>query len=166
MKPWANRAIEEANLFNPAFCATLLAKAADEFSKKAGRPLPLSLGFLILPIVLHGGTRSALPGSTITSLLPWVQDHREELIDFGIRVQRLLAITREAIMFGVGHETLALEDHGGLTVGTKRQSATEKRTALFTEDARECVDRAGFMGRWFAAAGTAATIYAAWGIRP
>src|SRR5215204_450597 len=72
MQPWAARVIEEANLFNPAFCATVLAKAADEFAKKANRPLPFALAFLILPIVLHHGTRSALPGSTVTSLLPWL----------------------------------------------------------------------------------------------
>jgi hypothetical protein len=166
MLPWADRAVEEATLFNPAFCATLLAEAAGEFMKKAGRPLPFSLTFLILPIVLHGGTRSALPGTTVTALLPWVQDHREQLVDFGVRVQRLRAITREAIMFGTGHQTLALNAHGELTVGTNRQSATAKRTGLFTEETRECVDRAGFIGRWFAAAGTPATIYAAWGIRP
>jgi hypothetical protein len=102
MLPWADRAVEEATLFNPAFCATLLAEAAGEFMKKAGRPLPFSLTFLILPIVLHGGTRSALPGTTVTALLPWVQDHREQLVVFGVRVQRLRAITREAIMFGTG----------------------------------------------------------------
>jgi len=61
---------------------------------------------------------------------------------------------------------LALADSGDLSVGAKRQTATEKRTALFTAEARECVDRAGFLGRWFAAAGTTATIYAAWGVTP
>src|SRR6202035_5198345 len=47
------------------------------------------------------------------------------------------------------HQTLALNAHGELTVGTNRQSATAKRTGLFTEETRECVDRAGFIGRWF-----------------
>jgi hypothetical protein len=166
MQPWSKRVVEEANLFNPAFCAILLAKAADEFTKKAHGPLPFALAFLVLPIVLHRGTRSALPGSTITSLLPWIQDHREQLVDFAVRVQRLRGITREALLFGVQHETLAITDAGDVQVGAKRQSATEKRTGLFTEEARECVDRAGFIGRWFAAAGTTATIYAAWEVVP
>lgn len=166
MQPWSNRVTEEAYLFNPAFCATLLAKTAEDYTKKAGRPLPFALTFLILPIVLHQGTRRALPSSTVTSLLPWVQDNREQLVDFANRVSRLSAITREAVVFGAQHQTLALADSGDLTVGAKRQSATEKRTALFTAEARECVDRAGFLGRWFAAAGTTATIYAAWGVTP
>lgn len=166
MQPWPARVVEEANLFNPAFCATLLAKAADEFVKKANRPLPFALTFLILPIVLHHGTRSALPGSTVTSLLPWVQDNREQLVDFAQRVQRLRPITREALLFGVQHQTLLLTGDGGVAVGPKRQSATEKRTGLFTDEARECVDRAGFLGRWLSTAGTTATIYAAWGVAP
>jgi hypothetical protein len=163
---WSNRVIEEANLFNPAFCATLLAKTTEDFRKKAARPFPFALAFLVLPIVLHQGTRAALPGSTVTSLLPWIQDNREQLVDFAVRVQRLRAITREAILFAVQHNTLQFDPDGDLTFGPKRQSATTKRTELFTPEARECVDRAGFIGRWFAAAGTTATIYAAWGISP
>jgi hypothetical protein len=163
---WSNRVIEEANLFNPAFCATLLAKTTEDFRKKAARPFPFALVFLVLPIVLHQGTRAALPGSTVTSLLPWIQDNREQLVDFAVRVQRLRAITREAILFAAQHSTLQFDPDGDLTIGPKRQSATTKRTELFTSEARECVDRAGFIGRWFAAAGTTATIYAAWGISP
>lgn len=166
MQPWSNRVTEEAYLFNPAFCATMLAKTTEDYTKKAGHPLPFALAFLVLPIVLHQGTRRALPSSTVTSLLPWIQDNREQLVDFANRVSRLGAITREAVVFGAQHQTLALAATGDLELGVKRQSATEKRTGLFTTEARECVDRAGFVGRWFAAAGTTATIYAAWGVTP
>jgi hypothetical protein len=166
MESWPKRAVEEANLFNPAFCATLLAKAADEFAKKAGKPLPFALAFLVLPVVLHQGTREALPASTITSLLPWIQNNRGQLVDFAVRVQRVREITREAILFAAQHEVLALTQQGDIVIGRKRQSVTERRTGLFTIEARRCVDRAGFIGRWFAAAGTTATIYAAWGVAP
>lgn len=166
MQSWSMRVIEEANLFNPAFCAALLAKASDEFSKKANRHLPFALTFLVLPVVLHQGTRSALPSSTITSLLPWIHDNSNQLVGFATRVQRLRGITREALIFGIQHQTLAFNDSGDVGIGPKRQSATERRTSLFTDEARECVDRAGFVGRWFAAAGTTATIYAAWGVAP
>lgn len=166
METWSNRVVEEANLFNPAFCATLLAKSAEEFTKKRQQPLPFALAFLVLPVVLHRGTRSALPGSTVTSLLPWIQDHREQLVNFSGRVRSLRPITREAILFGALHETLAIVESGSIAIGTRRLTATERRTGLFTDEARECVERAGFIGRWFAAAGTVATIYSAWGIAP
>jgi hypothetical protein len=57
MQPWPSRVVEEANLFNPAFCATLIAKMVDENQKKTRRALPFSLVFLVLPVVLHRGTR-------------------------------------------------------------------------------------------------------------
>jgi hypothetical protein len=166
MQAWSNRAIEEANLFNPAFCAALLAKMSEEFSKKAARPVPFALSFLVLPIVLHRATREALPGSTITSLLPWVQENREQLVNFVTRVQRLKAISREAILFGIQGQTLRITADGSLTFGNKHRSVTVKRTPLFTTEVRECMDRAGFIGRWFAVAGSTATIYAAWGVAP
>jgi hypothetical protein len=166
MQPWRTRVIEEAHLFNPAYCGTLLAKTTEDFTKKCGRQFPFALAFLVLPVVLHQGTRSALPHSTVTSLLPWIQENRQPLIDFALRVQRLRGITREAVRFGIHHETLALTENGDLTLGSKRLSVTEKRTGLFTAEARECVDRAGFIGRWFATAGTTAAIYAAWGVAP
>lgn len=166
MQAWQRRVVEEANLFNPAFCAVLLAKTAEEFTKKTDQALPFSLAFLVLPVVLHRGTRDALPGSTVSSLLTWVQDHRDQLVNFSGRVKSLRAITREAILFGTQHETLAIDGSGGIAVGARKQSATEKRTGLFTDEARECVDRAGFLGRWSAAAGTPAIIYSAWGITP
>lgn len=166
MQLWSKRVIEEANLFNPAFCSVVLAKAAREFHKKANRPLPFALAVLVLPIVLHQGTRAALPHSTITSLLTWVQENRHQLVEFSKRVSSLMPITREAILFGVSHQNLALSSDGDLSLGPKYQAATEKRTALFTDEVRECIDRAGFIGRWFAVGGTVATIYSAWGIRP
>jgi hypothetical protein len=106
-----------------------------------------------------------LPGSTITSLLSWIQNNRDQLVDFSVRVQRLRDITREALLFGAQHETLSI-NADGLTIGEKRQSPTERRTGLFTEEVRACIDRAGFIGRWFAAAGSTQTIFAAWGVAP
>ena len=67
---------------------------------------------------------------------------------------------------GLDNENFGLDNDGGLVIGPKRRSATEKRTGLFTAEVRECVDRAGFIGRWFAAAGTTAIIYASWGVAP
>src|ERR1700733_10073901 len=154
MKRWSKRAPEEANLFNPAFCATILAKAADEYTKKANRPFPYSLSFLVLPIVLHHGTRMALPSTTITALLPWIQEHREPLVNFPLRVQRMLGVTKEAIVFALQHQILMLSSNGDIGIGAKRQSPTDKRTSEFTSEAREWVDRAGFFGRRWAAAGT------------
>jgi hypothetical protein len=166
LRPWHQRAVEEANLLNPAFCATLLAKTTEEYVKKTDRAMPFALSFLLLPVVLHQTTRQALPSTTVTALLPWIEEHGEQLVDFGTRVQRLRPFTREALIFGVVTQTLSISNEGGLTVGAKRVTVTERRTQFFTSEVRECVERAGFVGRWFSAAGSIATIYSAWGVRP
>ena len=125
---WSNRVVEEANLFNPAFCAVPIAQTSEDYSKRAQHAMPFPLAFLSLPIVLHRATREALPNSTVTSLLPWVQDNREQLVDFAKRVQRLREVTREAVLFATQNEFLSVDAEGGLSVGPKRKTATERRT--------------------------------------
>jgi len=166
MVAWEKRAVEEANLFNPAFCGTLIVKTVEDFGKKASHGFPFPLTFLVLPIVLHHGTREALPSSTITSLLPWLQDNRHQLVDFPARVRRLKSITQEAIMFSMTQDVLAIAQDGTLQVGRKKIPVTERSMESFTREARECVDRARFLGRWLATAGTTATIMASWGVAP
>jgi hypothetical protein len=102
----------------------------------------------------------------VTALLPWLQENREQLVGFSARVAQLKPFSQEAIMFAIAHEALSVGDGGGLTLGKRKVPTTEKRTALFTAEARECVDRAGFLGRWLATAGSPATILSAWGIAP
>ncbi len=166
MRTWTERVIEEAYLFNPAFGATLIAETVDDYREKAKRSLPFAVAFLVLPIVLHESTRKALPKSTLTALLPWAQDHRESLVGFAERVRQLKEVTRESILFGLQTEILAVEDDGSLVVGSKRKGVTIKRTPLFTDEVNECVERSGFLGRWFAASGPAANIFSTWGVTP
>jgi hypothetical protein len=166
MLAWENRAFEEANLFNPAFCGTLIVKAIEDYGKKANRGFAFPLCFLVLPVVLHRGTREALPGTTITSLLQWLQANRNQLVDFPDRVRRLKGITREAIMFTLGQDVLALSNDGTLNVGRKKLPTPTSLLDSFTRETRECIDRARFLGRWLAGAGTIATVMASWGITP
>jgi hypothetical protein len=163
---WSDRVVEEKNLFNPAFGAMLVGETVNEFQKKTNKPLPFAVTFLVLPIVLHEATREALPKSTLTALLPWVQDNREQLVGFAGRVQNLREISREAVLFGLQNDILNLSENGELTIGGSRKTATPARTPLFTDEARTCVERSGFIGRWFAATGTSANIFSAWGVAP
>jgi hypothetical protein len=166
LEAWNERVVEEANLFNPAFCAMLIAKACKDYSKKGPQPLSFPLAFLVLPLIVHPGTRAALPYSTMTSLISWTQEHQVDLVEFGTHTRHLLPYTREAIMFGLAHNILTLDESGGINIGKSYVALTEKKTELFTHEVRDCLDRAGFVGRWFAGAGTASTIYSVLGVRP
>lgn len=164
-RAWSNRVVEEANLFNPAYCATLLAVATKDYAKKADRPLPFALSFLILPISMHEKTREELPHSTITALLPWLQEHKKVLVGFSQRVSALMPATQEAIMFGIRQGILALEGPA-LNTTSKYKAPTPARTEMFMKETTDTVEAAAFLGRWFANAGTTSTIYAAWGVAP
>ena len=59
-----------------------------------------------------------------------------------------------------------LPKDGTIAVGDRRKSVTTKRTPLFTDEATECVERSGFLGRWFATSGPAVNIFSAWGVAP
>jgi hypothetical protein len=166
MDAWTERATEEARLFNPAFCAMLIGKVCHEYSKKGSGHLAYPLSFLVLPIVLHPRTREALPHSTVTSLLSWTHEHRADLASFGDHARTLTPYTREAIMFGLANGILLLDETGGLRTGSAYQNPTEKKTEDFTSEVKDCLSRAGFVGRWFSGAGTPATIFSALGVTP
>ena len=71
MMPWAERSREERALLNPGFCAQLLWCAARSCVRDGGG-LSFEEAFLVLPFVLHRGTREALPRGTRTSLAVWL----------------------------------------------------------------------------------------------
>jgi hypothetical protein len=166
MRSWSERVAEEANLLNPAFGAVLLAEAVAHYDEKAHRGLPFALAFLILPIVLHENTRESQPKTTLTALLPWVQEHRESLVGFSDRVRQLQAISREALLFGLQTEVLRIDEQGLLKIGGRRKTVTSKRTPYFTDEVTECLERCGFLGRWFSAAGPISNIFSAWSVAP
>jgi hypothetical protein len=166
MRDWSDRVVEEANLLNPAFGAVLLAEAVDHYDDKAHHGLPFALAFLVLPIVLHENTRRSLPKTTLTALLPWVQEHRESMVGFSERVRQLQAVSREALLFGLQTEILRIDDQGQVKIGSRRKTVTNKRAPYFTDEVNECVERCGFLGRWFAAAGPTTNIFSAWSVAP
>jgi Family of unknown function (DUF6521) len=164
-RAWASRASEQANLFNPAFMAALSCRMVLEYTKKVRRPMPFVLVFLLPAIILHRRTREALPKSTVTALLPWLQMNKSQLVAFAERVRIMKPLTQEGLMFGISSNRLAIVD-GALAIGAAGFPSSLPKNLQLTDDARECLEKAAFVGRWFAAAGTAATIMAGWGVAP
>lgn len=163
---WDKRPREEAHLFNPAFCAALMHEFVKEFQKAKGQATPYALLFCALPIALHGKTRRALPGSTVTSLYSWRERHPEVLVGFAERARSLRPVVQEALRFAIDRSALAFAEDGGVMLGDRALSVARKFDEILTDDARDCVAATRLLGRWFAKAGTASTIMAAWGIKP
>jgi len=161
---WAERPWEEASNFNPMFCAELIGRAVGDYWKSCKSPLNFAISFLVLPLILHEATRDALPRRSDVAFGSWVVDKNLLLADFPDRVNRLRPITREAILFAIQHELLAIQD-GGLVVGDMpiSPSGTLSRT---TDDVTDARNAARLLGRWFANQKTQSSILQGMGVTP
>ena len=163
MKTWRARPKEEAHLFNPAFCCTMLSVSMRSYAvaRNEGVPFPL----LFLPIVLHKPTRESLPRNTRTSMAAWIQENSEARVLFYERLVSLKPHTREAIQFGMLLNWI-VPRNGGLLETTLTNADVARTTRTLSDEARECVMRAKFVGKWFAEAGATHTAMTFWGVRP
>jgi hypothetical protein len=159
MIAWTERAFDEANLLNPAFCGRLLGLAVHEHG---AAPMPFATALLILPLALHKATREALPRSPVRSpLITWVGENQQVRLGLAGRVQRTLPSTREALLFLSIRNVIAFEGDGircARPVG--RSSVTD------TDEVRRCATAARFLGRWLSRAGTPESTYAILGLTP
>jgi ABC-three component (ABC-3C) system Middle Component 3 len=165
MKTWLARPKEEAYLFNPAFCCTTLSVAMQSYASVKDEGVPFPLAFMFLPIVLHKPTRESLPANIRTSMAAWIQENSEARVLFYERLVSLKPHTREAIQFGMLLDWI-LPRNGGLLETTLTNADVERTTRMLSNEARECVMRAKFVGKWFAKAGATHTSMAFWGVRP
>lgn len=150
-------------LFNPAFCAVLLNKAASGYVAQAGEMMPVTFAFLILPSALHEPTREALPRTIASSMWAWTAAHPVLLMGLAERARTLRRATASGLTHGLRHGVLTAS-HGSIEAGKLER---RPRTLRPTSDWLACVAAAEFLGKWFGASGAdEATTFARWGVRP
>lgn len=159
---WEERPVELANLLNPAFCALLLQEAAYGYQAASRQGLPYALAYLILPIVLYPPARQALPGRTNAVLSAWLQEHPAVQFHVATRTAWMLPYSREAILFGLQHHLLRVDDEGSLAAESRRaQSPFPAESEPDT-----CRKAAGLIGRWFGKTPDPSQVLKMWGLRP
>lgn len=160
---WTAKPPEVANLLNPAFCALLLREAARGYSQERNEGLPLSISFLILPIVLHGPTRRALPRAISTKMHSWIEKNQGLTHDFYLRARALVPFVRESLVFGSSGQLFEIMQQTQILPTVRR---VRRLRWSSDSEASECRKRSLFLGRWLAHAGAESTIFTLWGIRP
>jgi hypothetical protein len=165
MRAWAARSSEERGLLNPSFCATILWHAATGHVQPSTAPLAFETAFLVLPMVLHRGTREALPKAVNTSLPVWLDQNPLSRPRIADRARLLVPFTKEALQFGGVHGLLRL-DAGDVRPVADRKARIVISLKDCSDEVRQCAKRAEFLGRWFAITGSAATVMALIGVRP
>ncbi len=162
---WAERPTEVANLLNPAFTGAALRMAVSGYLREAKVGMPFELAFLVFPIALHEATRSRLPRAVSTLLHTWLQENRDVVVQFPERTRSLVPFTKEAIVFACQRGVLTIDDAGALHPGdTNLRTMAAYKTS--NEEIKHAMNRAEFVGRWFALSGTPVTILTLLGVRP
>jgi len=159
--PWESRQREEALIFNPAFLATLLAAAAADHERIAGHGIPWTLAFIVPPLVLFEDTRSELPAKANARLLNWISSHANVRVQLPPRARSLAPFVRESARFGVRMGALSF---AGDRLRSPLSAASLRAAA--SGEAEDCIERAAFLGRWFAHVVDVASVYALFGIQP
>jgi hypothetical protein len=168
MKTWTERAHEERHLLNPAFCSALLwaaARGAATRPSSARASLSFLEAFLILPLVLHQKTRKTIPNILTSSLPVWINAQPLIVASLPNRARSLVPYTKEAISFGGCHR---LFDVTGDQIFSSALADRSMNRMLrqSSEEVRECMKKAEFVGKWFAHTGAPETIFTLLGIRP
>lgn len=166
MLAWEERPFEVAHLLNPAFCVLLIHATLEEFIKEKGDDdgMPYPLSFIMLPLVLHKGTREALPRTISKEMANWLADNPDVVIGFPSRARLLVPFVKESIIFGMQKKAVEVASNGSLVSGVA--SISLPRSWPSNSEPTICYERSGFVGRWFARTGSEATIYKLWGVHP
>jgi hypothetical protein len=160
---WRDRPVEEQRLFNPAFVALVLRQTADGYASVALSPLPIMLALLAPAVLLHRHSREALPYTTSTDLLIWMQEHPDIRFLAAARARRLAPFVKEAVLFGSAAGVLQV-DARGIAIGPARVPVAA--IGRIPHEAGECFNRARHVGRWMARSGSLVYQLSLWGIAP
>lgn len=162
MTQWIDRPFEERNLFNPAFCALVLASALKEYERVAGEAMPYSLSLLVLPLALHMETRDFLLANTSASLLRLLERRQDLLVNFAERARGLVPHAMEAFALLADRNCIKVSSDGRLRLLKRKVSPQPLPTA----EAESCREAGTLLGRHFSRIKDRVTIYTSLGIRP
>jgi Family of unknown function (DUF6521) len=163
LEKWQDRPIEEANLFNPAFLCALVLR---DYRKAQVDGAPMTVVVIAMTATLHRASRERLPNRTVTSLYEWLLDNEDVLIGFANRAKNIVPYIKEAILFGMATETLAVGGGHNLLLGAKKATFPKPFVDTTTAEMKAIIDRAKFMGRWLSNSGSESSVVSAWGVKP
>lgn len=147
-------------MLNPALLAVVTATAATEYAEAEGGPMPWPLAFLVAPLVMHRGTREALPRTTATHLANWIAQNPVVHAGIPARAQSLTEPVREGLRFGLKHGVLSVDEQGRLS------GVLADRPKRGTTEVDQIIAKAGLVGKWLAKVDQPATAFVVLGVAP
>jgi hypothetical protein len=150
---------------NPAFGTFGLVGFCRKYEMASGRSPELALAYLALPVALSEDLETSFAETAATTgLLSWLNRFTEIRLDLGARLDASKDVVSAAIRFGLGARALSLGSDGTIELGPRSPSPAP--VADLPERPKRAVRRAERLGTWMGRAGSAGTIFSAFGVTP
>lgn len=162
MISWNTRPTEVAYFYNPAYLGRLLKVFVSSYQSQQPSGVPYELTFVALPLIVLKSFREGLPNTTRTQLHNWIKDNSDYKVGFASIVRELIPFVKESLIFLLNRDILSINESGKLVEGSIR---FKRKKTPDTEEIISSINKAKFVGKWFANAGDSTTIYALWGIQ-
>ncbi|WP_406467799.1 three component ABC system middle component [Streptomyces sp. NBC_01594] len=157
-----NLSREERALYNPAFTALLCARAVQGHEQQYDAPCPLAVAVVAGIMALQPSIRAALPSTTKSGLMKWLDTHESVRIAMTRNAASLAAVVRPGILFALQTGALRATDEGLTLAGgpatVKVKGATEQTIAA--------QKAALLLGRWLPSTGSLSTVLTLLGVKP
>lgn len=148
-------------MLNPALIAAVLAATTEGHKRESGADFPWVMSFIAAPMVLHNGTRRALPTTTRTHLATWVSRNPILHSGFPERASGLVGPVRTGLRFGLSHDVLRVQGEALVSNRRRRPRGFQAPTEL-----DEILRKANLVGRWLSKTGSPATVLPLLGVAP
>lgn len=151
---------EERALFNPAFTGLVCVRAVQGYEKKYGSACPLPVAVTAAVMALQPSIRRALPATTGTGLMRWLDENEDVRIAMGLNATALATVVRPGLLFSLQTGVLSLQG-SGLTVPPR----SVKAFAYGHQQHTAIQKAAQQLGRWLPSTGSISTVMTLLGVR-
>ncbi|SEQ97829.1 three component ABC system middle component [Streptomyces radiopugnans] len=154
---------EERALYNSAFTGLVTARAVQGHQDHYRRRCPVAVAVLSAVMALQPSIRHALPNTTRSGLIRWLEENRAVKVAMADNATALSAVVRPGLLLALQTQMLYCADDGRLGVTTGR---LKKVITGGTDEVIAIQKAAHMLGRWLPSAGSLSTVMTLLGVRP
>lgn len=150
---------------NPALTSILLWQFTTAYQKVNSAGPPLSLAYIVLPIVMSRRIVDTFKGTNVrTGFLTWLTRNPQLIVQLPTRVETTRELTADALRFGIAYGLFTVARNGSIQAHANAVSGSIPRHHGIDERA-QMLRIANHLGRWTSAL-PEATIFYSIGITP
>lgn len=148
---------------NPAFGAYAIVGFCREYQSTSAKNPSIALLYLALPIAMSRDTEKSFSETNIrTGLLAWINRYPEVRLNLGARLDASLDLVSASLKLGLMSKALALVEGGEIGLGS--EPPIKAPIGRLPHEPKQVIRRAERLGGWMGEAGSAGTIFSAFGV--